>query len=51
MSLDNWMTLWMATLWGGAIAFFVVTVYIVVGWLRRLYIKVMDDIDPHDDGR
>ena len=39
MSADAWMNLWMAVLWGGAIAFFLVTVYIVIGWLRQLYIR------------
>ena len=50
MSADAWMNLWMAVLWGGAVAFFVVTVYIVIGWLRQLYIRATGTHDPRDDG-
>ena len=50
MSADAWMNLWMALLWGSAVAFFLVTLYIVLGWLRRLYIRAMGGPDTRDDG-
>ena len=50
MSTDAWINLWMALLWGSAIAFFVVTVYIVIGWLSRMLRRSQDGDHAGDDG-
>lgn len=50
MSTDAWMNLWMALLWGSAVAFFVVTLYIVIGWLGRLLNRAQKGPDSRDDG-
>ena len=50
MSAEAWINLWMALLWGSAVAFFLVTLYIVIGWLRRLYLRAIGKPGSSDDG-
>lgn len=48
MSAEAWINLWMALLWGSAVAFFLVTLFIVTGWLRGLYLRAIGK--PGSDG-